>query len=101
MKMVYTHENRFLINTVIDLIEAQHIKVFLKNEYAQGASGELSPFDSWPEVWVVNDSDFIRAKRIVESIKTNRNIEDWVCNHCSEKNDASFEICWKCQHENS
>ncbi len=99
MKMVYTNENLFLVNNVKNLIEAQGIHTFLKNEFAQGAVGEISAFDSWPEVWVFDDSDFARAFEILESSQISNSNVDWICKNCSEKNDPSFEICWNCQHE--
>lgn len=101
MKMVYTNENHFLVNNVKNLIEAQEINTFLKNEFAQGAVGEISAFDSWPEVWVFDDSDFDRAVEIAKSSQSSNKTLDWVCNNCFEKNDPSFEICWNCQHGNS
>ena len=97
MKMVYSHENSFLVNNVKNLIEARDIDVFIKNEYAQGGVGEISAFDCWPEVWIINDGDFDRAMEVVISSQNRTNEPDWVCHHCSEKNDASFELCWNCQ----
>ncbi|MDO6427935.1 DUF2007 domain-containing protein [Thalassotalea sp. 1_MG-2023] len=99
MKMVYTNEHSFLVNRMKDLIRAEGIAVFLKNEYAQGAMGEIAPLDCWPEVWVVNDQDITRAASIVKAAKQNTHADDWICNHCTEKNDASFDICWNCQQE--
>ena len=99
MKMFFTSESSFLVNNVRNLIEAQEIEVFVKNEYAQGAVGEISAFDSWPELWIVNELDFDRAKEVVKLLQRNKNTDDWSCNNCSEINDSSFEICWKCQHE--
>jgi hypothetical protein len=101
MKMVYSNENTFLVNNVKNIIEAQEIDVFLKNEFAQGAVGETSAIDTWPEVWVLNDSDFDRAVDIVKSSQSSDSAVDWICGNCSESNDPSFEICWKCQHENT
>lgn len=101
MKMVYTNESQFLATNVKNLIEAQKIKTFLKNEFAQGAVGEISAFDAWPEVWVTNDSDFERAVKIAESSLSTIETADWTCKNCSEKNDPSFEICWNCQVESS
>ena len=101
MKMVYTNESGFLVNNVKNLIEAQKIEVFLKNEYAQGAAGGISAFDSWPEIWVVHDSDVDSVIEIVQSSQSSSNTADWVCKNCSETNDSSFEICWKCQCGNS
>ncbi|MEH6550050.1 MAG: DUF2007 domain-containing protein [Pseudomonadales bacterium] len=99
--MVYTNENAFIANNVKNLIESQEIEVFLKNKYAQGAVGEISAFDSWPEIWIVNDLDFKRATEIVKSSQNSNNTIDWTCKNCSEGNDSSFEICWKCQHGKS
>lgn len=101
MKMVYSNENHFLVNNVRNLIEAQEIKTFIKNEFAQGAVGEISAFDSWPEVWVFDDDDFDRATEITTTSLHVNKTDDWVCNNCSEQNDPSFEICWNCQSGNS
>ena len=101
MKMVYSNENHFLVHNVKNLIEAQEIKTFIKNEFAQGAVGEISAFDSWPEVWVLDDSDFDRAAEIVKSSQPSHNALDWTCKGCFEKNDPSFEVCWNCQRENA
>jgi len=101
MKMVYTNESHFLVNNVKNLIETQKINTFIKNEFAQGAVGEISAFDSWPEVWVFDDLDFNRAVEIVKLSENSNNIADWTCKNCSENNGPSFEICWNCQRGNS
>jgi|TARA_R110001592_G_scaffold242066_9_gene502547 hypothetical protein len=99
MKLLYAHENHFMVNNVKNLIEAQQISCFIKNEFAQGAVGEISAFDAWPEVWLVNEADFERATTILTSYQQANKGEDWLCKSCAETNDASFEICWNCQHE--
>ena len=101
MKLVYSNENNFLVNNVKNLIDAQGISTFIKNEFAQGAVGEISAFDSWSEVWVHNDEDFERAMEISKLSQMNTKGDDWICKSCSEKNDPSFEICWNCQSGNS
>lgn len=104
MKMIYSSESSFLANNVKNIMEAQQIDTFIKNEFSQGAVGEISAFDAWPEVWVFNDEDYERALTIVEGIVAKLNDQtgvqaDWVCQQCSEKNDPSFEICWSCQDD--
>jgi hypothetical protein len=99
MKLVYSHENQFIVGNIKNLIEAQDIKVFIKNEFAQGALGETAAFDCWPEVWVYNDEDYQRAIDIVTLIKVKQAEMDWVCNQCEEKNDPSFEVCWYCKSD--
>lgn len=98
MKLVYTNENPFLVSNAKNLIEAEGIGAFLKNEFAQGAVGETSAFDAWPEVWIFSDSDYERALNIIETSFSRENAVEWICQNCSETNDPSFEICWNCQH---
>jgi len=101
MKLVYSNENPFLVSNVKNLIDAQGISTFIKNEFAQGAVGEISAFDAWPEVWVFNDENLERALEISKSSQDIIKGVDWTCLSCSEKNDPSFEVCWNCQNENS
>jgi len=101
MKMVYSNESIFLVNNVKNLIEAERINTFIKNEFSLGAAGEISVFDAWPEVWVSDDTDFERARTIVDLSQNSDKGEDWICNKCLEKNTFSFEICWQCGTENS
>jgi hypothetical protein len=100
MKQVYSNESSFLANNVKNLLEEEGITTFIKNEFAQGAIGEIPVFDVWPEVWIANDADFEHATALINSLQHNTSGVDWVCSHCAEENDASFELCWKCQHVN-
>ena len=100
MKKIYTHDNAFIVHNVKNLVEAQGIEVFLKNEFAQGALGEAAAFDTWPELWVINEGDYDKALAIVSATQQTENAADWRCNNCGELNDASFDICWHCQHDN-
>lgn len=97
MKMVYSNENQFLVNNIKNLIETAGIKTFIKNEFAQGAVGEISAFDAWPEVWVVNDEEADIALNIVKQFENAETKADWICKNCNEQNGTSFEICWNCQ----
>jgi len=100
MKKIYSNEMSLLVSNMKNIIEAQGIEVFIKNEFAQGAVGEVSAFDAWPEIWIVDDNDFDHAMKIVNTSQKNDNSLDWICNSCSEENSSSFEVCWKCQSEN-
>lgn len=99
MKLVYTHENHFIVGNIKNLIEAQDISVFIKNEFSQGAMGETSAFDCWPEIWVFDDHALEAATAIVKQSQQSTNAADWVCTHCNEKNDPAFEVCWNCNNE--
>lgn len=97
MKLIYSNENKLLVHNVKNILEAEGIDVFIKNEFAQGAMGEVAVFDTWPELWINDEADFERASVIVEGVNSKANAADWMCNNCQEVNDASFEVCWKCQ----
>jgi hypothetical protein len=99
MKMIYTNENQFLANNAKNIVECSGIATFLKNEFAQGAVGEIAAFDTWPEVWVIDDNDYEKAKAIIASSESASRRENWICNHCFEENDSSFEICWQCHQD--
>lgn len=98
MKLLYTHENPVLVGNARNIVENSGIEVFMKNEFVSGGIGELSPLDTWPELWVANDTDFDRAKKLLQVAFDQADTREWRCTHCGELNDASFDFCWKCQH---
>ena len=99
MKLIYTHENRILVSNAQNILENAGIAVMLKNEFAGGGSGDLSFLTTWLEVWVINDEDYDTAIDVIKTSLNNTNIQDWICEGCSETNAASFDLCWNCQHE--
>lgn len=99
MKLIYTNENRFIVSNVQNIIQNAGIDIILKNEFAAGGAGDLSPFDTWLELWVTEDSDYPKAMKIITDMEHSDDSHDWFCHKCQEKNSASFEICWKCQSE--
>lgn len=98
MKLLYTNENVFLVNNVRNIIENLGIEIVLKNEFAAGAVGEVSPFDTWLELWV-EESDYEKATQALVNIDKGDKTTEWVCGQCHELNDPAFEICWQCQSE--
>ncbi len=99
MKRVYTHENRMLVSNARNLVENAGIETVLRNEYAGGGVGELSPWDTWVELWVVNDADYDAALDLVAQARGPENAAQWRCPQCHELNDGAFEVCWNCQSE--
>lgn len=97
MKMVYTHENSLLVGNARNLLEQAGITVIMKNEFTSGGTGELSFLDTWPEIWVLDNADYPRAVRVIETALSDNAADDWVCNSCGEHNDPSFQLCWQCQ----
>ena len=97
MKKVFTQEDRFMINQVKQLLDEHSIPCFIKNEYASGAMGELSPFDTCPEIWVTDDEWQSKAEQLIEQMqKDSKSQNNWCCSHCGENNAGTFELCWQC-----
>ena len=99
MKKVYTHENRVLVGNAQNLLEQQGIACEPRNFFAQSAIGETSTIDAWPELWIIDDTDYERACNILEHALSDANEPEWLCARCGEANDASFELCWSCGHD--
>ncbi|MFA0809817.1 putative signal transducing protein [Microbulbifer epialgicus] len=94
MKLIYTHENRLLVELAKSRLEVAGIAVKLKNEFAQGASGELAPGQVWPELWLERDRDYERARQLLQDAEAEQT--SWPCPECGEENGAAFDFCWQC-----
>lgn len=97
MKKVYCHSDRFMVWQMKQRLDGLGIPCFIKNEFAIGAVGELSPFDVLPEVWISDNEWLPRTlKLIAEFEQQSMPTEAWHCSVCNEQNAASFELCWHC-----
>ena len=73
MRLIYTNENRIMVLNIKNVLMSYDIDVTLNNEFASSASGGLAPFDTWPEVWLLKDNDYDKAKKIIDSISLESN----------------------------
>lgn len=96
MKKVFTHENRMIVFNMKNLLQSEGIETVVVNEFAGGGVGDLPAFDTWPELWLEDETRLSQAQAIVQEILHKSAGDTWFCRGCQEQNDASFEICWKC-----
>ena len=99
MRLVYTHPTLIAVTQARSELERQDIQCLVRNEYAAGAVGGLSPIDAWPELWVLEDHDWERATRALEKMRTESQDPDWRCTQCEMTNPATFETCWHCARD--
>jgi hypothetical protein len=90
----------YQVVNVQNLLQLNHIKSSLRNEFSAGATGDLSANDTWVELWLDDERDKTLAEKLIAEINEQSG-EEWFCSACGEKNSASFEICWQCQKERS
>ena len=65
---IYTHENRLILFNIRNLLQAEGIETTVRNEFSSSAVGDLSPFETWPELWLLRDEDLPRAQRILARV---------------------------------
>lgn len=86
-----------MVFQIKQLLDEKGIPCFVKNEFAIGAMGELSPMDVLPEVWISDAEWLPKALQFVAEFQHQpADSTPWICNKCHEKNGASFELCWQC-----
>ena len=89
------------IGLLKDLIEKPFIPCVTRNEYLSAASGEIPFTECYPELWVLNDEDYPRAKEILERCLASQSetAGSWHCPRCEEEIEGQFASCWKCGTE--
>ncbi|MEK9917542.1 MAG: DUF2007 domain-containing protein [Betaproteobacteria bacterium] len=96
MKKLFVAANVMEAKLVAQLLEENGIGAMIFNESLQGGVGEIPFVESWPEVRVRFESDWQRAKDLLESFLNPSKVSDWECDSCSETNPGNFESCWRC-----
>lgn len=98
MKLLYTHENKIIVENIRNWLQEEGLETVLKNEFSSGGMGELSPMETWPELWV-SEQYFEKAKSALDKFGQPSTRVSWQCSKCGEKNEGAFEVCWQCQSE--
>lgn len=96
-QLLYTNENRLLVNHMHNLLVQAEVEHYLKNEFLSAGAGELAPMDTWLEIWV-EKSRYHQAKQVINQSFESDNTPDWLCSICHEANGSSFGSCWQCQN---
>lgn len=84
---------------VVAQLRAAGVEARVFNENAQGGLGELPFTHVYPEVWVMDDSDWTRARDVVTAYEGGAEANAGVsvhCPDCREENPGNFQLCWNC-----
>lgn len=81
-----------------ELLEGEGIACLLRNEELFAAMGEIPFIECLPELWVVDDEVYPRARVLLEGWlqADEHKAESWVCPGCGERLEGQFGACWKC-----
>ena len=98
MKQVFVSQHLVEAEMRKEQLEQAGIRCMIKNQRASGLAGEIPFVEVFPEVWVLDDRDYERARQVIEdataSLQSNHG--HWTCPQCSERHENQFGACWKC-----
>ncbi len=78
MQRVYTSSDPVSAGLVLSVLESAGIRCLLRNQYLTGALGELPVNECWPQVWVLDEADAPRARRLIAEALPQ---QVWVVDH--------------------
>lgn len=97
MKKLTSAETIVTISHYQNLLAAEGIRTEIRNQHLGGIMGEMPVFETWPQLWVVNDLDFDRATQLIEASGDESPGEPWQCSKCGEENEGQYGACWNCE----
>jgi len=97
MKKLNSAESLITVNHWKNILDSEGIACTIRNQHLGGIMGEMPFFETWPQLWVVNDLDYDRALQLIgDEVLRESPGEPWICAHCKEENEGQFEACWNC-----
>jgi len=95
---VFSLNERAQAGLLKELLEREGIACLLRNDQLSSALGEIPFLECLPELWVVDDDVFPRAKQLLDNWLqgTGEGAENWTCPSCGEPHEKQFGSCWKC-----
>lgn len=94
MILLYSAPNPLLVIHWKNVLESHDIDCFIKNENLSGAAGELPPTECWPELWLIDDGHYPKARQLLDADEKTQ--LSWTCSGCGELLEGQFDRCWSC-----
>ena len=98
MKKLTSAETIVTISHYQNLLAAEGIPTEIRNQHLGGVMGEVPVFETWPQLWIVNDLDYERAKQLIEAADNESPQEPWQCRRCGEQNEGQGLFYSPCQN---
>ena len=97
MKKLISLDSLVTTNHYKNLLESEGIASIIKNAILGGIAGEMPQDQVWPELWVIDDLSYERAKQLIDEAAIEESPSDpWTCRRCGEQNEGQFAACWNC-----
>jgi hypothetical protein len=100
MRLIFENIDFTIVGHMQAILEAEGIRTELRNAGAAGLAGEVPYTQVYPELWILENADEIRAREIIrdyrEKSAATPSGPDWTCPKCGEKVDGIYSECWNC-----
>ena len=97
MHLLYRSLNLHEIYHLKNLLEAEDIRCHIRNELLSRLAGEIPFTECAPQLWLLDERDLERARRIVADIGRSAVAKPpWQCPDCGEPLEGQFSACWHC-----
>ena len=98
----FTLADRAEAGLIKELLEREGIVCLIRNEQLFAALGEIPFLECLPELWLVDDEVWPRAKLLLDSwLKNETGGLSWTCPSCGETLEGQFGACWNCGTQRS
>lgn len=98
---VFPHRERPLALMLRERLAEEGVACLLRNDELSTALGEIPFVECYPELWVVDNEVFPRARLLLEKWleEAAESDPEWSCAGCGEGVEGQFQSCWKCGEE--
>ena len=97
MQPLYSSLNLLEVYHLKNLLEAEGIRCQLRNELLSRLAGEIPFTECAPQLWLLDERDFERARRVVTDFgRAAVPAPPWKCPDCGESLEGQFSACWHC-----
>ena len=97
MKPLFTSLDLLEIHHLKNVLEAEGIGCWIRNELLSRLAGEVPFLDCSPELHLQRESDRPRAEALVAAWRRPAPPGlPWSCPACGERLEGQFDACWSC-----
>lgn len=98
MKMLFSHIDYSQVGHFESVLEGKGIRTLVKNKEATGSLVGLPSPITWPQLWVVKESDYQTAVQMIEDLNAalRGKTAAWKCPQCQTDVEEGFAECWNC-----
>ena len=98
VKKVFVSQSLIEVESLKEVLEQAGIPNTVKNQATSMLAGEIPFAEVFPELWILDDSDYDRATRLLNDWCHGgiHEVSSWTCPGCGETHGSEFTSCWNC-----